>query len=166
MATRKPSALRRVVGALVLAGLLYVGFQTLHAALTPHAGGGETPLGALREAIATPQVVVDEEVAVDAGGWQARSFRLSSAGPIQVTAEGRKDTDKGFNVFVMSASELPNLEQDTTFSHVPDLQGLKIRSFSKTATLPAGDWTVVVMNSENILRTMVVRLRVVVDPGD
>ena len=45
------------------------------------------------------------------------------------------------------------------------LQGLKVRSLSRTATLAPGAWTVIVANTENIINGMVVRLRIVSDPG-
>jgi hypothetical protein len=112
----------------------------------------------------SPQVIVDEELAVDADGWQARSFTLASAHPIQVSAEGRSHADKGFSVYVMTSGELDHFRNKETFRHIPTLEGLKVRSFKKTATLAPGSWTVVVFNSENILNTMVVRLRVVAAP--
>jgi hypothetical protein len=110
-------------------------------------------------------VIVDEELAVDADGWQSRGFNLPSAHPIQVSADGLKHADKGFTVYVMEADQLDKFRNGDTFQHIPSLQGLKVRSYRETATLPAGSWIVVVRNSENILNTMVVHLRVVVDPG-
>jgi hypothetical protein len=61
--------------------------------------------------------------------------------------------------------DLDNFRSHATFHHISALQGLKVRSFSQTATIPAGSWTVVVQNSENIFNTMVVHLRVVSNPG-
>ncbi|HEX4422776.1 MAG TPA: hypothetical protein VH165_32900 [Kofleriaceae bacterium] len=116
-------------------------------------------------ALSNPQVLYDEELAVGQGGWQSRGFTLPTARPIQVVAEGRRNTDKGFTVYVMKTDELEHFRSRVTFQHIPALQGLKIRSFTSTATLPAGAWTVVVQNSENLLRTMVVHLRVVSDPA-
>ena len=108
---------------------------------------------------------VDEEVAISAGGWQGRSFTISSPRPIQVVAEGKTHTDKGFSVYVMSSSEVEQFRQRAGFRHIEALQGLKVRSLSRTAMLAPGAWTVIVANTENIINGMVVRLRIVSDPG-
>lgn len=84
---------------------------------------------------------------------------------IQVSADGKTHADKGFTVYVMSADELDHFRSRATFHHISEFQGLKVRSFSHTATIPTGAWTVVVQNSENIINTMVVHLRVVSNPG-
>jgi hypothetical protein len=155
--TRGPSALRKLVGVVVLASLGYILFQRLHISTS-----GTQPGSLLH--ISSPQVIFDEEIAVDAGGWQSRSFTLSSTQAIQVVAEGKTHTDNGFSLYVMAPSELQNFRQETAFRHIPDFEGLKVRSLSRTATLPAGTWVVVVANTENYLNTMAVKLRVVGDP--
>jgi hypothetical protein len=178
-ATRSLSWLRTLIGVGILTGIGFVILQSLRSSQThaPNPPGSmrttasnapsppEAPLVALRKVITKPQVIVDEEIAVSAGGWQSRSFVLPSPRPIQVTAEGKTHTDKGFSLYVMNSSELNKFRQRTTFRHVPAFQGLKVRSLSNTATLPNGEWTIVVANTENILNTMVVQLRVVGDPS-
>jgi len=166
--TKGRSPLRTLIGVGVLAIVGVVFLRSLQTAATyaPQSpASAEEPLISLRQMIAKPQIIVDEEVAVTASGWQSRSFTLNSPRPVQVVAEGKLHANKGFTLHVMDATGLDNLQQRTTFEYVSGFQGLKVRSFSHTATLGAGTWTVVVMNSENILNTMVVRLRVVVDPG-
>jgi hypothetical protein len=158
--TRRPSLLRKLVTAAVLIVLSLVLVQRL-STRSYDSGSPSTPLGSL---LSSPQVIVDEQVAVDADGWQARSFSLSSPHPIQVVAEGRNHADKGFSLYVMASSEFPSFAQHTAFRHIPAFEGLKVRALTKTETLPAGEWTVVVANTENILNTMVVQLRVVSDP--
>lgn len=181
-ARRGVSPLRTLLGVGALVVLVVVIVRSLQsAAYEPklHAtGGGTMPelvstpnvavtskVVAIPRVLATPQVIVDEELAVPASGWQARTFTLPSARPIQLAVEGKSHVGKGFTVYVMDVTEIDNLRQKKTFMHVPALQGLKTLSFSKTATLAAGNWAVVVVNSENILNTMVVHLRVVSDPG-
>lgn len=78
---------------------------------------------------------------------------------------GKAPRQQGIHALRRRRDRARHLRQRTTFEYVSGFQGLKVRSFSHSATLRAGAWTVVVMNSENILNTMVVRLRVVVDPG-
>jgi len=82
-----------------------------------------------------------------------------------VLTEGVKHTDKGYNVYLMQASEWDNFKGHKEFNHMPSFHGLKVRSFTYTDTVPAGAWMVVVQNSENILNTMVVHLKIVSDPG-
>ncbi|HEY0480500.1 MAG TPA: hypothetical protein VGD37_23450 [Kofleriaceae bacterium] len=174
---RGVSPLRVFIGVVVLAAIGLAIFQSLLRTSTTHSpnlsdslqtstpDAPGLPRISPRQILAQPQVIVDEELAVSAGGWQSRGFTLPSPRPIQVTTEGRKNSDKGFSLYVMNSSELDNFKQKTRFMHVPAFQGLKVRSFSNTATLPAGEWTVVVANSENILKTMVVHLRVVANPN-
>ncbi|WP_433926792.1 hypothetical protein AB3662_28225 [Sorangium cellulosum] len=114
--------------------------------------------------VRTPQVVVDEEMAIDAGGWQARGFSLPSPRPVQITAQGVKHTDKGFRVLLMDAAQLESFKARKEFRHIPSFEGLKIRSYSHTGELPSGSWVAVVANSENIINSMVVKLKIVVDP--
>jgi hypothetical protein len=168
--------LRAMIGIGVLVAISFIAIQSLRISARPSlstsgavktsslAAPSPDSVAPRRLFVARPQVIVDEEDAVSAGGWQSRGFSLSSARPVQVFVDGRKHTDKGFSLYVMELSELRNFSRKATFRHILALQGLKIRSFSKIATLPAGEWAVVVFNSENIINTLIVHLRVVVDP--
>jgi hypothetical protein len=147
------------------------GGARLGAQAAPAAPGGQAAPGEpglLQRAAAAvlrgEQVLVDEEVAVSADGWQDRSISLASEREIAVVAEGRKHTDKGFNVYVIGDESFPAFQAKKEFRHVSAFQGLKTRSFGHTGRLPAGRWHVVVVNSENIMNTMVVHLKVTADP--
>jgi hypothetical protein len=115
-------------------------------------------------AIRGPQVLADEEIAISAGGWQDRSFSLPTERRIEVITEGRKHADKGFSVYVIEDVDFPAFQAKKEFRQVSAFEGLKVRSFGHTGTLPAGSWHFVVMNSENILNTMVVHLKITADP--
>ena len=93
-----------------------------------------------------------------------RGFSLPSSGPVKVVIEGKQDTAKGFNVFVMEASDWPTFKARKPFEYVPALSSKKTRSYSKTTDLPAGAWCLVVQNSENIINDMTVHVKVIVDP--
>ena len=93
-----------------------------------------------------------------------RGFSLPSSRPVKVVIEGKQDTAKGFNVFVMEASDWPTFKSRKQFEYVPTLSSVKTRSYSKTANLPAGAWCVVVQNSENIINDMTVHVKVITDP--
>jgi hypothetical protein len=99
------------------------------------------------------QVIVDEEVAVSAHGWQLRGFTLPSSRPIEVVAEGKTHTDKGFTLYVMASDQAESFKMREAFKHIASFEGLKVRSFGHTETLGAGYWTVVVQNSENVLNS-------------
>lgn len=136
--------------------------------LAPGAGGGGGVGGIgnlVGRAVRSPQVMVNEEIAIDASGAQMRGFTLSSPAPVSVEVQGRKNTDKGFMVFVMPESEWEKFKGGAgTSQQMSEFQGLKVRSFEHTGTLPAGSWAVVVQNSQNFMNTMAVQLRVVIDP--
>ena len=114
--------------------------------------------------IRQPQVIFDEEMAIDAGGWQSRGFSLSAARPVQLSVQGVQHTDKGFRVYLMPADEVANYRARDEFRHMPGFQGLKVRRFSHTETLPAGRWAVLIANTENIFNGMIVSAKVTVDP--
>jgi hypothetical protein len=148
--------------ALIVGAGLCVGISSTKTTSTGAASGPAVDLlGKLR----SPQVVVDEEVAIGAGGSQMRGFTLPGERPIQVLAEGKSNADKGFTVYVMDATNYEAFAKKAPFRHVPSFEGLKVRSFTHSEALPPGSWCVVVQNSENIFNTMVVHLRIVSDPG-
>jgi hypothetical protein len=154
-----------VVGGLTVivggAGLLFV---VLRGASTSAAGGAPGQ-GGLRGMIRSSQVIVDEEVAVSAGGWQLRGFDLHDRQPVQVTAEGRSNADKGFMLYVMDSANCAKFSSKQPFQDFVSFHGLKIRTFSGTDILAPGGYCAVVQNSENIFNTMVVHVRVVADPS-
>ena len=136
--------------------------------LAPGAGGGGGAGGIgnlVGRAVRSPQVVANEEIAIPASGAQMRGFTLSSPAPVSVEVQGRKNTDKGFMVYVMPSDEWEKFKGGAgTFQQMSEFHGLDVRSFEHTGTLPAGSWAVVVQNSQNFMNTMVVQIRVVIDP--
>jgi hypothetical protein len=113
---------------------------------------------------AQPFVVSDEELTVAARAWRGPGFTLPSSRSVHLIVEGKQHTDKGFRVYVMAPEEVARFEKRKPFKDVPAFEGLKVHTFDKTGTLPAGSWCVVVHNSENVLQPMVAHLRVVVNP--
>jgi hypothetical protein len=82
----------------------------------------------------------------------------------RVSHPGVRYTEKGFTVYVMKTDELDNFRRRVTFHHVPELEGLKIHSFTHRHAARRR-MRIVVHNPEDLLRTMVVHLRVVIDPA-
>jgi len=132
------------------------------------AGGADLPivgdldLHNLFGAAAGDQVVADENVTVAAHAWRGPGFTLPSPRTVHIVIDGKDHTEKGFRLYVMTADELTKFEKHQTFKDVPAFEGLKVHSLDKTDTLPAGSWCVVVYNSENTARAMVVHVRIVV----
>jgi hypothetical protein len=149
----------------------FVGQRTSPSPLVQGPGAGspttDSPgFGGIGRVLArAPQVIADEEIAVSASGAQMRGFTLPDDRPVQVIAEGVRHADKGFMVFLMSSSETDKFAKGEEFRHLASFEGLKVRSFEHSETVAAGSWTVVVQNSENLMNTMVVHLRIVVDPS-
>jgi hypothetical protein len=113
-------------------------------------------------AAAGDQVVADENVTVAAHAWRGPGFTLPSSRTVHMVIDGKDHTEKGFRLYVMTSDELTKFEKHQTFKDVPAFEGLKVHSLDKTDTLPAGSWCVVVYNSENTARAMVVHVRIVV----
>jgi hypothetical protein len=135
----------------------------------PHVAPTDPVVVAPRPPVAVapkPSTLVDEEIAVSTSRPQVRAFTLAASGRVEVRADGVKDTGKGFMLYVMPAEEVANFSQSKDFTHIREYEGKKVASFSHTGTLKAGSWAVVVQNSENLLRTMVVHLQIVRDPAE
>lgn len=110
------------------------------------------------------EVVIDEEVAIPQGSAQSRTFTLRAPRSVRVSAEGRKHSDKGFSLYVIPENQWEAFKLGGQFQQLDAFHGLKVRQISRTSAVPAGRWTVVVHNSENMMRTAIVRVRVVIDP--
>jgi hypothetical protein len=126
----------------------------------------QTGARAVPQQIPQQQVLVEEEFAVNSSGTQVRTFTLAASRRIELKVEGVKDAAKGFMVYVMKSEEVPKFTQKQAFRSVPGFDGVKVRSFAHTEALPAGSWSAVIQNSENILKTMIVRVKVVADPRE
>lgn len=123
---------------------------------------GDLDLHDLFGAAQGDQVVTDENVTVAAHSWRGPGFTLPSPRTVHLVVDGKDHTEKGFRLYVMTAEELSKFEKKQAFKDAPSFEGLKVHSLDKTDTLPAGSWCVVVYNSENTARAMVVHVRIVV----
>lgn len=102
-------------------------------AFLPRSSSSSSSLGGLPDvpkiSLRSPRIVADEDLVVDAGGAQMRGFSLPSSRPVKVVIEGKQDTAKGFNVFVMEASDWPTFKARKPFEYVPALSSMKTRSY-------------------------------------
>lgn len=65
----------------------------------------------------------------------------------------------------MRSEDVPKFSQHQAFHNNPAFDGVKVRSLSHTDTLPAGSWSLVVQNTENLLNTLIVHVKIVGDPS-
>lgn len=98
---------------------------------------------------AKPVILLNENWAVKAKMLQARSFHLNEPHKVKFMVFGLKDTAKGFKVQV---------------SPVEAGGGPAVISTSKDLDLAAGDYTISVTNSENLLKVMTVHVTLILDP--
>lgn len=157
--------------ALLLIGVLICGlmwaydhFKNRPSAASPQAGPVDTSSSRVTDMLRDEQVIVDETLAVDAGGHQMRGFSLPSDRKIRVVAEGVSHTAKGFSVNCVNPDQWEKLTAGKQFTCALGLSGEKVQAFDKIERLPAGDWGIVISNTENMLNTMQVRLRIIADP--
>ncbi|MDH5639670.1 MAG: hypothetical protein OEY28_00140 [Nitrospira sp.] len=116
-------------------------------------------------AVRGPKTIHDTSVAINAGnGWQALPFSLVTPREVLIEVTGEAHTAKGFDVFVIRAENMDTFRSGQDFHHVSKFQGLSAVNYKESHSLPAGTFYAVVVNSNNILNTMTVHVRVVTDP--
>lgn len=157
--------LRSLIGLIVLVAVLYGGYQLYRYVNAPRAPRGGADIAAdLASIVREPQVVVDEEWVVDAGGVRWVEVTLPSRREALFEVDGRSHSSKGFSVYRVSGSEIDNVRNRRDFRHDPAFHGKKVRRFKAREYAPRGRTAFVVANSENLLRSMSVRVKVVIDP--
>ena len=112
-----------------------------------------------------PQVVFDEEIAVDAHGWRSKGFALPHAQPVRLQVTGGEDTAKGFDIMLLENDDVKKLQAEQPFQKIVLFSADRVRSFTKTADLPAGTYNVVIRNSYNLLKTMSVHVKATANPN-
>jgi|JI10StandDraft_1071094.scaffolds.fasta_scaffold40668_3 hypothetical protein len=128
--------------------------------------GRKAPVDALADRIRQPQVMADEDWVISAGGSRWLEISLPNSRPVLFEVTGKKHSGKGFAVYRVSSEELKNLKNRKQFRHDPSFHGEKVTRFRNLGRVPAGSSAFVVVNTENILDPIVVRVRVVVDPAE
>lgn len=109
--------------------------------------------------------VANEDTVMAPGEIKSFSFTTTGLTPLQVDASGLKNTDKGFDVQVCPSNDFEACSGQSRGGQcrpVGEFNGLGVRSFSHTGTLPAGRWTLFVKNSYNTFFRATVRVHAVV----
>ena len=108
--------------------------------------------------------MLDEELVVDVGRIQSRMFTVPSTGPVKVTVKGKQDSEKGFDVWVLSTSDLALLRSGEPFMTLSSFSSKKTRSLTNTDTISSGEWHVAIGNSQNLFDSITVSVQVILDP--
>lgn len=118
-------------------------------------------------AFAEPKTLVDDEWVISAGASQGKVVTVTGAKPLKVVVEGLQDTKKGFTVRVLPETVWNDfIAKKLTKKGLADYEhGVQVM-YRKTHKLEAGNWAVVVENSENMLKSMSVRVKMIIDPKD
>ncbi|WP_163787469.1 hypothetical protein [Myxococcus vastator] len=141
-------------GLVALCVTFTAGLVSLTAAPQAHAAG----------LFAKTQVIVDEEIAISNRGSQMRGFKLSRKATLQVSVKGTKNTDKGFDVYLMTTDNYEKFKAGKEFKHFPAFQGLKITGATNTEDIPTGDYVLVIHNKYNLLKGMIVQVKATINP--
>lgn len=150
---------RALVGGIVLVVVAWVGYS-LYVAQNPEvraAGGRPATLG---EALRSPQQLWNEDVVVPANASRSKTWTFASPQRLQVRVEGKAETAKGFSVCLTPAADAEKEDQRCLASFA----GKAVPLVNATDTVPAGEWSLQLKNTENILNDMTVHVAVIADP--
>jgi hypothetical protein len=111
--------------------------------------------------------LLNEDWVIPAHEWKSYSVSLGRETPLRVEVTGISNVAKGFTVRVV-----PSEDADACLGRAQGacrsrggFDGFGVRSMNHTETLPAGRWTFLVRNSENILNRATVHVHLVSNPG-
>lgn len=108
----------------------------------------------------TAEVVCDKEVEVSAGGHGGITFTLARRANLRVVVTPVRDAAKGFSVYVMEEAEYANFTARREFVHFPALGGKDVAAIDANGAVAAGPYCVVIQNSENLMFSMRVHVRI------
>jgi hypothetical protein len=103
-------------------------------------------------AFAATDVANEDTVLSPNGDTKFYSFTLQGPTPFHVDATGVKNTDKGFDLRVCPADDFQSCSGQVRGGQcraVGEFDGIAVKSFTHTGTLPAGRWTLFVKNTYN-----------------
>jgi hypothetical protein len=113
------------------------------------------------------QDLVDQEWVLPSGGSpQSVAFTLSGTVPVSVDMAPVKHADKGVTIRIVPTADFAacaGKAQGQCRSR-PGFDGFKVRSFSHTEPIPAGNWTFYAANTENMMFSATIHVHLVVNP--
>ena len=153
-----------LVAVSALGFFLLGGVEGISAKLGKLSGRGADGTASPADVMRSPQVVCDETLTIGSGGSQGRGFELPSARPVQVEITGIRDTAKGFSVFCIDPADFERFSAGQKVPVLAAFRGQQVSSMKETHRMAAGRYMIVVNNSQNILNSLQVKLRITVDP--
>lgn len=133
----------------------------------PHRAAGAPGPGEEKprpESPPAPQELVNEEWVIKQGDAHIKVFTLTADANIAIEVTAVKDADKGFSVRIVDEKYGDSCLADPRCLGEAQFAGISTRSYSRTQTLKPGRWKFYVQNSENMLKSMTVKVHVVVNP--
>jgi hypothetical protein len=114
------------------------------------------------------QELVNEEWVLPTRDVHRLSFTLSRDVPVHIEMTPVKHVEKGVTLRVIPPEDLDACmgRSQGSCRSLGSFDGFRVRTFSHTDTIPAGRWMFFVANTENILRTATVHVRVVVNASN
>jgi hypothetical protein len=118
-------------------------------------------------AAAESKTLVNDEWVIKPNAIQGRVITLGGDKPLKVIVEGLQDTKKGFTVRILPEKIWNDyVAKKVTAKGLDDyIHGVQV-VYRKTHKLEKGNWAVVVENTQNMLKSMSVRVKMIVDPKD
>lgn len=117
--------------------------------------------------LAEPKTLVNDEWVIKPGVTKGEVISLGGDKPLRVIVEGLQDAKKGFTVRVLPEKVWNDyVAKKVTAKGLTDyVHGVQVM-YRKTHKLEKGNWAVVVENSENMLKSISVRVKMIVDPKE
>lgn len=110
------------------------------------------------------QQLLNQTIVLKKGTAYSKTLKLPVATPIQFEVRGIKNTNKGFNVFVMPESQRQLFLAKKRFKYYTSLSALNVTKYKNTAMLPKGNIAFVVANQNNIINSMQVQVEITANP--
>lgn len=115
---------------------------------------------------AAPEPICNDEWSIKPGASQTQLFTLSKEAEVLIEVRRVQHADKGFTVHVIPKKLYIEWKSGhVTYKGLTDANSETATAYRRVTKLAAGEWAVMVVNSENALHRMIVHARVVVNPG-
>jgi hypothetical protein len=111
--------------------------------------------------------MLNEEWVLTTGASHSYSFTLTGPAVVGVEMVPVKHADNGVTLRLVAAEDFDACSGRTRGScrSLGAFDGFKVRSFNHTDTIPAGRWTFFASNTENIINSATVHVRIVTNAG-
>jgi hypothetical protein len=109
-------------------------------------------------------VVIDQDASVPTNSPQSFPFTIKEAGNVMLQVTGSQNTAKGYTVMVIDSKSAQLLAAGKKSIGLPEFYSASDLSVKKTYTLQPGDYVLKIVNSKNLMKTMVVHIKLTLNP--